>query len=48
MSKDTKQFVISLIIFNIVFILIAQLFIINPPDFLKTKKIKKIEANEKR
>ena len=48
MSQNTKQFFISLIIFNIIFIFITQLFIINPPDFLKTKKIKKIEAHEKR
>lgn len=48
MTRDTLQFFISLIIFNIVFVLVTQLFIINPPDFLKTKKTKKIEAHEKR
>ena len=49
MKKEDKQFFIALLIFNVVFISLLQIFIINPPDFLKSKKThKKTEINEKR
>jgi hypothetical protein len=49
MKKEDKQFFVALLVFNFVFILLAQLLIINPPDFLKSKKIyRKTEINEKR